>query len=85
MERNEHIRRIERHERMVRAVLEQFMQCSDETIIKYFDINSEDNLQKKLMVLKAVNAGEDVDEKDYIEILELIPKDENGAPLVDDT
>ena len=52
-------------------VMLEYLKCGDETVKKWFDIDSEKNLKKKLKVLRDINAGKDVSGKDYREILEL--------------
>ena len=68
------------HERLYDAVLDQRAACTDEGVYKFFDMESEKMLRKKLRVLQALNDGKDKEEigDDYFAILEKLPRDAEG-------
>lgn len=72
------------HDRMYRAVTDEFYKCTDLTVLKYFDPLNEKNLSQKYDVLHRINNGEQVSDQEYIAILDDMPKDEEGNPMVDD-
>lgn len=65
-------------------VLRLYFDCGDSSVQMYFDPDSEKNLEKKYRVLKKLNKGEDVPDDDILAILEKVPRDENGNPMVAD-
>lgn len=80
----EELKKRERDFRLQTEVLKEFYDCGDETVMMYFDPDSEKDLAKKYKVLKAINAGESVPDADLLQILEKLPRDKSGEPLVMD-
>ncbi len=80
----EELKKRERDFRLQTEVLKEFYDCGDDTVRMYFDPDSEKDLEKKYRVLKAINAGENVSDADLLRILEKLPRDGSGAPLVSD-
>lgn len=76
--------RLERKFKLQQEVMKQFYDCCDDAVRMYFDPDSEENLEKKYRVLKAINAGKSVSDADMLSILEKLPRDEEGNPLVSD-
>ena len=74
----------ERDFRLQLEVLKEFYDCGDDAVMMYFDPDSEKDLEKKYRVLKAINAGKSVSDADFFSILEKLPHDEAGRPLVSD-
>lgn len=65
-------------------VLKLFYDSGDPSLEKYFDPDSDENLEKKYDVLKRLADGEEVPDDELLEILEKVPRDENGIPEVND-
>lgn len=80
----EEFKRQEKQLRLELEVVQLYYDCEDFTVMKYFDPDSDKELEKKAMVLRAINSGETVSDEDYLSILEKLPRDENGKPLVTD-
>ena len=80
----EEFKKREERLRLELEVVQLFYDFGDLTVMKYFDPDSEKNLEKKRDVLKAINEGKDVSDEDYLSILEKMPRDENGKPMVMD-
>jgi len=70
---------------MLRLQMEDLiLECTDEGVEHYFDFESDKKLKKKVHVLKKLVDGEDFQNfmQDYLDILEKLPRDENGNPKV---
>ena len=63
------------------AVLEEYSKCCDSEVRDWFDLDSMKNLKKKLRVLKKINAGEEVGEDEYMEILEKAQSDDSDMVM----
>ena len=48
----------------------EYLKCTDVTVMKYFDPENKENLEKKLEVLKKINSFENVDNDEYMSILD---------------
>lgn len=77
---NEWARKLAERAKLYDAVLDQRAACTDEGVYKFFDMDSEKMLRKKLRVLQALNDGKNKEEigDDYFAILEKLPRDAEG-------
>lgn len=81
MDKVEVVKRRMEEDKLISEMYELYASCTDSGVEKFFDIDSTKKLRKKVQVLKALNEGGEVDEDDYFDILEKMPKDENGKPI----
>ena len=76
--------REQRETALKEKVLKLFYDSGDDSLRMYFDPDSDKNLAKKYEVLKKLAGGQDVPDNELLEILENVPKDDDGNPMVAD-
>ena len=84
MTREEYAEKMKERAMLRNQIEDLLVECTDEGVEHYFNFESDKKLKKKVSVLKRLVNGEDFENymEDYLDILEELPRDENGNPKI---